>query len=107
MSVQSIIETGGKQYRVRVGDVLRIEKLAAEVGDKVVFDKVLLIDSGEPDSAEIGAPYLEGAKVTGEVQDQTRGEKIRIIKFRRRKHYKRETGHRQYISVIKVTGIEN
>ncbi len=107
MSLQSVIETGGKQYRVRVGDVLSIERIVAEVGEKVVFDKVLLVDSGEPDSARIGAPYVEGAKVVAEVKEQKRDKKIRIIKFKRRKHYKREKGHRQYLSVIQVLDIEN
>ena len=106
MYTRSIFETGGKQYRVSVGDVLQVEKLPTEAGENFVFDKVLCVGDDESSSVKVGQPYLEGAKVVAEVKKQIRGDKIRIIKFKRRKHYKREKGHRQYLSLIKVVGIE-
>lgn len=99
----AVIKTGGKQYRVAEGDQLRVEKLAAEVGAEVSFDEVLLVGEGE--SIKIGSPLVEGGAVKAEVVAQGRGEKIRIIKFRRRKHYKKEQGHRQYFTEVKITSI--
>ena len=99
----AVIKTGGKQYRVAEGDQLRIEKLDAEVGAEVSFDEVLLVGEGE--SIKIGAPLVDGGSVKAEVVAQGRGEKIRIIKFRRRKHYKKEQGHRQYFTDVKITQI--
>ncbi|MEI8054775.1 MAG: 50S ribosomal protein L21 [bacterium] len=101
----AIIATGGKQYKVTAGEALQIEKLKAEVGTEVEFDKVLMLVDGE--KIEIGAPYLEGVKVVGEVAEQGRGEKIHIIKFRRRKHYMRHQGHRQSFTEVKVKAINN
>ncbi len=100
----AVIESGGKQHKVKAGDVVRLEKLAAEPGATVSFDKVLLVSEGE--DVQVGAPYLDGKKVTGEVVAQTRGEKIKIVKFRRRKHSRTTTGHRQYYTDVKITGIE-
>lgn len=101
----AIIATGGKQYKVTKGEVLQIEKLEVAVGSLVEFDQVLMIADGE--DIKIGAPYVPGAKVIGEVSDQDRGEKITIIKFRRRKHYMRKQGHRQYFTAVKITEIKN
>lgn len=101
----AIIATGGKQYKVTKGEVLQIEKLDDAVGSGVEFDKVLMIGDGE--KTEIGAPYIVGAKVIGEISDHGRGEKIHIIKFRRRKHYMRHQGHRQYFTAVKITDIKN
>jgi len=99
----AVIQTGGKQYRVQEGDVLRIEKLAGEAGSTVEFDKVLLMGEGE--QVEIGAPFLDGRKVTGKVRSQGRGSKVEIIKLRRRKHYRKTQGHRQAYTEVEITGI--
>src|SRR5512145_1836681 len=99
----AVIATGGKQYRVQEGSVLRIQKLAADKGAEVEFDQVLLIGKGA--DVKLGAPFLSGGKVTATVQAHGKGDKVRIVKFRRRKHYKREKTHRQEYTEIKVTGI--
>jgi large subunit ribosomal protein L21 len=99
----AVITTGGKQYRVQEGSVLRIEKLPEVQGATVVFGQVLLV--GEGTDIKVGKPYLEGGKVTATVQSHGKGDKVRIVKFRRRKHYKREKTHRQPYTEIKVTGI--
>jgi large subunit ribosomal protein L21 len=99
----AVIATGGKQYRVAEGDVVRMEKLTAEPGADVEFDKVLLV--GEGASVKVGAPYLDGGKVTGTVQTHGKGDKVRIVKFRRRKHYLRQGTHRQPYTDVKITGI--
>ena len=99
----AVIKTGGKQYRVQQGDVLRVELLTAEEGASVSFDQVLLVGTGE--SVTIGAPVVEGATVSATARKHGRADKIRIIKFRRRKHYKRQQGHRQHFTEIEITGI--
>jgi len=99
----AVISTGGKQYRVSEGSVLRIEKLEADAGANIEFDKVLLVGSG--DQVKIGAPFLSGGKVTATVQSHGKGEKKVIVKFRRRKHYLRQGTHRQTYTEVKVTGI--
>ena len=99
----AVIATGGKQYRVEEGSVLRIEKLTAEPGAEVKFDDVLLVGSG--DSVKVGAPKLAGASVSATVQRHGQGDKVSIVKFRRRKHYLRMKNHRQKFTEIKVTGI--
>jgi large subunit ribosomal protein L21 len=99
----AVISTGGKQYRVSEGQVLRIEKLDAEAGADVEFDKVLLVGSG--DQVKIGTPFLAGGKVTATVQGHGKGDKKVIVKFRRRKHYLRQGTHRQPFTEVKVTGI--
>ncbi|EKE00749.1 MAG: hypothetical protein ACD_21C00284G0014 [uncultured bacterium] len=101
----AIIATGGKQYKVTEGEALKIEKLKAEVGTQVEFDQVLMLVDGE--NVDIGTPYLKGVKIIGEVAEQGRGEKIHIIKFRRRKHYMRHQGHRQDFTEVKVKTIKN
>ena len=99
----AVIKTGGKQYRVREGDTLRVEKLAAEAGAKVQFDQVLMV--GEGDKVKIGAPYLAGSQVSATVIDQGRGAKIKIVKFKRRKNYLRQNGHRQAFTEVEITKI--
>jgi large subunit ribosomal protein L21 len=99
----AVIATGGKQYRVSEGSVLRIEKLEAEAGADVEFDKILLV--GEGDKIQIGAPFLSGGKVIATVQGHGKGDKVRIVKFRRRKHYLRQGTHRQQYTEVKVTSI--
>ena len=100
----AIIATGGKQYRVQKGDQIRVEKLAGDPGEKVEFNQVLLLADG--DDVSIGAPYLDGSKVTGEVEQQDRAKKIDIIKFKRRKHHMKRMGHRQSFTQVKITGIK-
>ena len=99
----AVIKTGGKQYRVSKGAVLRVEKLDAAAGDKVEFDQVLLV--GEGKDVKIGTPYVEGSKVEATVQSEGRGRKIDVVKFKRRKNYQRFHGHRQAYSEIRVTDI--
>ena len=100
----AVIESGGKQHRVEKGEILQLEKLNAATGDKVKFDKVLLVGEGE--SVKIGKPYVQGGQVTAEVLREGRGDKIKIIKFNRRKHYKRQQGHRQWYTEVKITSIK-
>ena len=99
----AIVATGGKQCRVTGGEKLRVEKLTAEAGDTIELDKVLLVGEGE--EVKIGAPYVEGAKVTATVAANGRGDKVKIIKFRRRKHHRKQMGHRQSYTEIEITGI--
>ena len=99
----AVIATGGKQYRVAKGDVIQVEKLDAEEGASIDFDNVLMVGEGE--DVKIGAPYVEGSKVTATVTSQMRGEKIEIMKFRRRKHHQKKTGHRQYLTQIEINEI--
>ncbi len=100
----AVIESGGKQHRVEEGEILRLEKLEAATGDKVKFEKILLV--GEGKSVKIGTPYVEGSQVTAEVLKQGRGDKIRIIKFNRRKNYRKQQGHRQWFTEVKITAIK-
>lgn len=99
----AIIETGGKQHRVKPGEILKVEKIEAATGATIDFDKVLLVSDGT--NVTIGAPYVAGGKVTAEVVEQGRHDKVRIIKFRRRKHHMKQQGHRQWYTAIKITGI--
>lgn len=100
----AIIATGGKQYRVASGEILKFEKLDAEKGATVEFNQVLMVVDNE--KVQIGSPYLPAAKVLGEIVEQKRDEKIRIIKFRRRKHHMKHMGHRQYYTAVKITAIQ-
>jgi large subunit ribosomal protein L21 len=101
-----VIESGGKQYRAAIGDKLKLEKLPAEVGDIVEFDHVLMRTAGE--IVEIGSPYLEGNPVRGEVLSHGRGEKIMIVKMNRRKHHRKQMGHRQaYTEIRLVEGVSH
>ncbi|MFO7275932.1 MAG: 50S ribosomal protein L21 [Pseudomonadota bacterium] len=99
----AVIATGGKQYRVSKGDVLRIEKLDAEPGATVEFGEVLLV--GEGADVKVGTPFLQGGKVIATVERHGKGPKVSIVKFRRRKHYLRRKGHRQPFTEVKVTEI--
>jgi large subunit ribosomal protein L21 len=105
----AVIQTGGKQYRVQPGDVVQIEKLDGEPGSQVKFDQILLVSKGDQESPQIhlGKPYLSNAAVQGEVVGQGRGEKILIVKMKRRKQYRRTQGHRQDYTQILVTGIDS
>ncbi len=99
----AVIESGGKQHRVVEGEVLNVELLDAAAGDKIDFNDVLLVGSG--DGVKVGAPYVAGSKVSAEVVGHGRADKIRIIKFRRRKHHRKQMGHRQWFTQIKITAI--
>lgn len=99
----AVFESGGKQHRVVEGEVVRLERLAGEPGDEVVFDRVLMVADG--DDVAIGSPLVEGGRVTGEVVDQGRDRKIRVIKFKRRKNYLRKKGHRQHFTDVRITAI--
>ena len=99
----AVIVTGGKQYRVAQGEILRVEKLTADVDSTFEFDQVLLVGQGE--SITIGAPLISGAKVAAKIRSHGRADKIRIVKFRRRKHHRKEMGHRQHYTEIEITGI--
>ncbi|MBK1629166.1 50S ribosomal protein L21 [Thiohalocapsa halophila] len=99
----AVIETGGKQYRVAEGDKLRVEKLDAETGASIDLDRVLMIADGG--DVKVGKPFIDGGKVTAEVAGHGRGGKVKIIKFRRRKHHMKRQGHRQWFTELKITGI--
>src|ERR1700736_3826909 len=99
----AVIVTGGRQYRVMQGENLRVEQLEGEVGAAINFDQLLLVGSGEDIS--LGTPHVGGASVAAKIVSHGRGEKIRIIKFRRRKHHQKQMGHRQYYTEIEITGI--
>jgi large subunit ribosomal protein L21 len=99
----AVIQTGGKQYRVKSGEQLKVELLAAEVGASVSFDRVLML--GEGDGVRIGAPFLDGAAVKATVVAQGRGEKSRIFKMRRRKHFAKTQGHRQGFTEVRIDEI--
>jgi len=100
----AVIISGGKQHRVEEGEVLKLEKLEVATGESVEFDQVLMV--GEGADVRIGAPVVEGSSVTAEVVSHGRHEKIKIVKFNRRKHYRNETGHRQWYTEVKITGIK-
>ncbi|AEY00846.1 50S ribosomal protein L21 [Oceanimonas pelagia] len=99
----AVIQSGGKQHRVAEGQVVRLEKLDVETGAAVEFDKVLMVAQGE--DVKVGVPYVDGGKVTAEVVAHGRGKKVKIVKFRRRKHSRKQQGHRQWFTEVKITGI--
>ena len=101
----AVIKTGGKQYRVMQGEVLRVEKLEADVGAAINFDQVLLVGEGE--GITMGSPLVAGATVAATIKAHGRADKVRIIKFRRRKHHQKQMGHRQYYTEIEITGISS
>jgi large subunit ribosomal protein L21 len=104
----AVFESGGKQHRVQPGDILRLEKLEGEVGTEVKFDRVLMTAKpGEPSEITLGKPLLSGASVQGEIVGQGRGDKILIIKMKRRKQYRRTQGHRQFLTEVLVTSVDN
>ena len=99
----AVIESGGKQHRVIEGETLKLEKLEVATGETLEFDKVLLVNDGK--SAKIGTPLVAGGKVTAEVVAHGRHAKVKIVKFRRRKHSMKQAGHRQWYTEVKITGI--
>ncbi|RXJ73325.1 50S ribosomal protein L21 [Veronia nyctiphanis] len=99
----AVFQSGGKQHRVSEGQTIRLEKLDVEAGATVEFDSVLLVANGE--EIQVGAPFVNGGKVTAEVVTHGRGDKVKIVKFRRRKHSRKQMGHRQWFTEVKITGI--
>lgn len=99
----AVIRTGGKQYRVAQGDILDVEKLDAEEGSEIALDDVLMV--GEGSDVAVGAPRVTGASVTAKIVSQFRGPKVLIVKFRRRKHYRKTQGHRQNLTRIEITQV--
>jgi large subunit ribosomal protein L21 len=99
----AVIKTGGRQVRVEQGATVRLEKLEGDRGKSVQFSEVLLVADGE--NVKIGSPLVANAKVTGEIVEQGKGDKLVVYKFRRRKQYRKKTGHRQKYTAVKITGI--
>jgi large subunit ribosomal protein L21 len=102
----AVIETGGKQYLVKTGDSLKVEKLIAEAGKEVVFDKVLLLANEDGTDVKIGTPYLEGVKVTATVEEQGKGKKVRVVKYKRKVRYRKVHGHRQAFTKVKIAKVK-
>jgi len=100
----AVIETGGKQYRVAQGDVIKVELLDAEAGSDVSFDQVLMVGK-DGQAPVLGAPFISGGKVTGKVKGNGRTDKVFTFKLRRRKNYRRRAGHRQHFTEVEITGI--
>jgi len=101
--VYAIIRTGGKQYRVQPGDVVRVERIDGEVGSKVSLDEVLLVaGDGAP---RVGAPRVDGVSVLGTVVEQDRDAKVRVFKYKKRKHYRRTRGHRQSYTAVRIDAV--
>ena len=101
--MQAVIHSGGKQYRVKPGDAVRVESLPADVGASVSFDQVLLVGDGE--AARVGNPYIAGARVSATVLSHGRGDKVKIFKLRRRKHYQKSQGHRQAYTEVRIDDV--
>ena len=101
----AVIETGGKQHRVTEGELIRVEKIEAETGSTIDFDRVLMVGEGE--TIKVGTPVVDGAKVSAEVVQHGRGDKVTILKFKRRKHHMKRQGHRQWFTEIKIKAINS
>jgi len=99
----AVLFTGGKQYKVEEGDILRIEKISGDVGAAVSFDKVLMFSDGE--KIRVGAPLIDGISVSGHIVEQDKAKKILVFKYKRRKHYRRKQGHRQPYTAVKIDSI--
>jgi large subunit ribosomal protein L21 len=104
VSVYAIVRSGGKQYRVEAGQVVRVEKLAADVGEPVTLNEVLLV-SGDGGTT-VGSPLVSGAEVRGTVIEQGRGGKVRVFKYKKRKHYRRTRGHRQAFTAVRIDTVK-
>jgi large subunit ribosomal protein L21 len=100
----AVVATGGKQYKVQEGEVLRVEKLDGEVGQTVAFDQVLMVSNGE--TVRVGCPVLESIAVSGHIVEQGKAKKILVFKYKRRKRYRRTRGHRQQFTAIQIDRIE-
>ena len=103
LSMYAVVKTGGKQYKVTVGEKLKVEQIPAELDSQIVLEEVLMVADG--DNVQIGAPLVAGAKVTATVVSHGRHDKVRIFKMRRRKHYQKRQGHRQNFTEIRIDAI--
>src|SRR5574340_795822 len=103
LSMYAVIKTGGKQYRVSAGEKLKVEQIPADIGAEIMLDQVLMVGEGE--AVKMGTPLVSGASVKAKVVAQGRGDKVRIFKMRRRKHYRKSQGHRQNFTEIEILGI--
>jgi len=101
--VYAIIRVGGKQYRVQAGDTIRVERMPSPAGEKVRLEQVLLI--GDGDATRVGLPHLEKAAVAGTVIGEGRGNKVRVFKYKKRKHYRRTRGHRQHVTAVRIDAV--
>ena len=99
----AVIQSGGKQHRVAEGQTVRLEKIEIAPGESIEFDNILMVSNGE--DVKIGMPYVDGGKVTAEVVTHGRGDKVKVVKFQRRKHSRKTQGHRQWFTEVKITGI--
>ena len=102
----AVIESGGKQYLIKTGDMLKVEKLEAEVGKDVVFDKVLMLAKEDGSDVKIGKPYLEGVSIAASVEEQGKNRTVRVVKFKRKIRYKKVHGHRQRYTKVKVKEVK-
>ena len=100
----AVVATGGKQYKVQEGEILRVEKLTGDIGSQVAFDQVLMLSDGE--TVKLGQPVLEGVQVKGHIVEQGKSKKILVFKYKRRKRYRRKQGHRQLFTAVKIDAIE-
>lgn len=100
----AIVHSGGKQYKVQQGDVLRVEKLAGDIGDSVRFDQVMLVNDGE--NVIVGQPLVENAAVEGQIVQQDRAKKVIVFKYKRRKRFRRKQGHRQPFTAVRIDNIQ-
>ena len=100
----AIVDSGGKQYKVQEGEILKVEKLSGEVGNKVSFDKILMFSDGE--NVNIGTPILEDVAVNGHIVEQGKAKKIIVFKYKRRKRYRRKRGHRKQFTAVKIDSIK-
>lgn len=99
----AVFQSGGKQHRVAEGQTVRLEKIEIAPGESIEFDNILMVSNGE--DIKIGMPFVDGGKVTAEVVTHGRGDKVKIVKFQRRKHSRKTQGHRQWFTEVKITGI--
>ncbi len=103
-NMYAVIASGGKQYKVREGDILRVEKLAGDVGEAVSFDKVLMLADG--DNVQVGTPVVDNAQVSGHIVEQGKARKVLVFKYKRRKRYRRKQGHRQLFTAVRIDSIQ-
>jgi large subunit ribosomal protein L21 len=101
----AVVSSGGKQYKVQKGEILRVEKISGDIGASVSFDKVLMFSDGE--NVNIGQPVLENVSVNGHIVEQDKAKKIIVFKYKKRKRYRRKQGHRQPYTAVKIDSIEN
>ena len=103
----AVIKASGRQYHIKTGDVIKIDKISGDVGDQIIFDRILaLYDDNKIEEAKLGGPFIESAKVNAKILDQVKDKKVIVFKKKRRKNYRRKQGHRQEITILKILEIE-